>query len=185
LRGENAAFIMEMPLYHVPNARTIGLFVGQHILAFLQKAGTIILVVSVAIWALATLPGGKIDSSYLALFGRALTPLGALMGLGWQPLVALLTSFVAKENAVATLAVLYGVGQGTAGLLPVLAANLTPASGLAFLVAQMLFIPCVSTVATIKQETNSWGWALLNVALLASLAIVGGIVTYRLALLFM
>ena len=59
------------------------------------------------------------------------------------------------------------------------------ASGLAFLVAEMLFIPCVSTVAVVRQETGSWRWALLNVAALTLLAIGGGAIAYRLALLFL
>ncbi len=81
------------------------------------------------------MPHGEIESSYLATVGRFLAPIGAWMGLGWRPLVALLTSFVAKENAIATLGVLYGVGEDVAALQQVLAANLTPAAGLAFLVA--------------------------------------------------
>jgi len=181
LKGEQAAFIMEMPLYHRPNLRTIGLLVWQRTLAFLQKAGTVILAVSVIVWALATLPHGEIETSYLALAGRALAPVGALMGLGWKPLVALLTSFVAKENAVATLGVLYGVGENAAALSAVLTAHLSTASGLAFLVAQMLFIPCVATLAVIRQETGSWKWVGLNVLMLGILAFLGGVVVYHLA----
>ncbi len=99
-------------------------------------------------------------------------------------MVALLTSFVAKENSVATLGILYGVGQNTGALLQTLSTALTPASGLAFLVMQMLFIPCASTVAVMKQETGSWIWAILDVLFLAILAVVGGIVAYHLALFF-
>jgi ferrous iron transport protein B len=183
LKGEDAALIMEMPLYHVPNWRTIGIVVWKRLEAFLERAGTIILVVSVIVWALATLPYGNIETSLLASVGRLLEPIGALMGLGWKPLVALLTSFVAKENAVATLGVLYGAGENTGALLQALAGNLSPASGLAFLVAEMLFIPCVSTVAVIKQETNSWKWPLINITFLAGLTLLAGTITYRLALL--
>jgi ferrous iron transport protein B len=184
LRGESGAFIMEMPLYHVPNARTIGLFVWQHVRAFLERAGTIILLISVFVWALATLPGGDIQTSYLAAFGHWLAPLGGLMGLDWRLLVALLTSFVAKENAVATLSVLYGVSKGTGPLLGTLSTAIAPASGLAFLVAQMLFVPCASTVTVIKQEAGSWTWALADALFLAILAVGGGIITYHLAVLF-
>lgn len=182
LRGESGAFIMELPLYHVPNVRSIGIFTWARILSFLKRAGTIILLVSVIVWLMATLPHGDIETSYLAAIGRVLTPIGSLMGLGWRPLVALLASFVAKENALATLGVLYGAGEDVSTLVQTLSASFTPASGLAFLVAQMLFIPCVSTVAVIKQETNSWKWTLANVALLAALALAGGIIAYRLAL---
>ena len=114
--GEQTAFIMELPLYHVPNARTIGLYVKNNTVSFIKKAGTLILIASMVVWALSTLPGRGIEQSVLATFGRALEPVGALMGLGqWQLIVALITSFFAKENTIATLGVLYG--GATAGTL--------------------------------------------------------------------
>lgn len=180
LRGERSAFIMELPLYHRPNGRTIGLQVWHNGKAFLQKAGSLILVMSIVVWGLATLPGGQIEGSYLAAVGRALEPVGALMGLDWRMLVALLSSFVAKENTIATLGILYG-SEGPAGLDIALSGALTPAAGLAFLVVQMLFIPCVATVATIRQETNSWGWTAASVALLLVLSVAGGIGTFQIA----
>ncbi len=182
-KGEGSAFIMELPLYHLPHWKTIALQVWERLAAFVRKAGTIILLVSMVIWLLSTLPHGEIESSYLATVGRFLAPIGAWMGLGWRPLVALLTSFVAKENAIATLGVLYGVGEDVAALQQVLAANLTPAAGLAFLVAQVLFIPCVATVATLRQETGSWRWVLLDMLALLVLSLLGGTVAYRLAVL--
>ncbi len=178
-KGERAAFIMELPLYHLPNLRTIAVVVWQRLVAFLRKAGTVILAVSVLVWALASLPGGSIEGSVLAAIGRALTPLGALMGLDWRMLVALLTSFIAKENAVATLGVLYGSGE--AGLPQLLSATISPAAGLAFLVVTMLFIPCVGTLAAMRQETNSWRWTLFGVGLLLVISLVVGIVVYQVA----
>lgn len=185
LRGQQSAFIMEMPLYHRPNAKTILLLVWQRIMAFVQKAGSVILIVSVIIWALAVFPNGDIDSSYMASVGRLLEPVGRLMGLGWKPLVALLTSFVAKENAVATLGVLYGVGENSNALAQALAAGLSTPSALAFLVAEMLFVPCASTLAVIKQETGSWKWVGINIAFLTGLTLVGGIIAYHLAALLL
>jgi ferrous iron transport protein B len=179
LRGERAAFIMELPLYHRPNARTIGIQVWQNIAEFLKKAGTLILLMSIVIWALSTLPDGDIQTSYLAGVGKMLTPLGALMGLNWQMMVALLTSFVAKENAVATMGILFGAGEDGAGLGAALSGLLTPAAALAFLVVQMLFIPCVATVAAIKQETKSWGWTAFSVGMLLVLSLGGGTLAYQ------
>ena len=183
LGGEHVAFIMELPLYHLPNARTIGLSVWQRTVAFLKKAGSIILVVSVVVWALSVLPGGEVESSYLAAIGRLLAPLGALMGLGWRMMVALLTSFVAKENTIATLGVLYGAGEEGTRLAEILSGVLTPAAALAFLAAQMLFIPCVATVATIRQETGSWKWTAFSTMLLLVLSFSVGIVIYQVAML--
>jgi ferrous iron transport protein B len=183
LGGEHVAFIMELPLYHLPNARSIGLSVWQRTVAFLKKAGSIILVVSVVVWALSVLPGGEIESSYLAAIGRLLAPLGGLMGLGWQMMVALLTSFVAKENTIATLGVLYSAGEEGAALAEVLPGVLAPAAALAFLAVQMLFIPCAATVATIRQETGSWKWTAFSIALLLVLSFAVGIAIYQGAML--
>jgi ferrous iron transport protein B len=180
-RSESAAFIMEMPLYHVPNWRTIGILVWTRISAFLVKAGTVILLVSVIVWLFASLPEGDIETSYLARVGQFLTPVGAWMGLGWKPLVALMASFVAKENSVATLGVLYGVGGDTTALFGALSASLSPASALAFLTAQMLFVPCVSTVAAIRQETRSWLWTGVNIVFLVLITLMGGTVVYQIA----
>jgi ferrous iron transport protein B len=184
LKGERAAFIMELPLYHRPNVRTIGIQVWQNSVEFLKKAGSLILVMSVVIWAVSVLPNGDIETSYLARIGQALSPIGALMGLDWKMLVALLASFVAKENAIATMGILFGQGENGTGLDAALRGVLTPASALAFLVVQMLFVPCVATVAAIRQETRSWRWTAFNVGMLLALSLVGGILVYQLASAF-
>jgi ferrous iron transport protein B len=178
-RGQRAAFIMELPFYHAPSARTIGLFVWHNTGAFLRRAGSIILLVAVVIWALASFPGPTIETSYLARFGRWLAPLGHLMGMDWRLLVALLSSFIAKENAIATLGILYGSEESAHGLAATLTAQVPPATGLAFLTVTMLFIPCVATVAVMRQETGSWRWTLFEIALLLVIALGAGILVYH------
>lgn len=179
-KGEHAAFIMEMPLYHLPNLRTIGLFVWNNSLSFLRKAGTLIVVVSALVWALSVMPGSDIENSLLANIGGWLEPLGSLFGLDdWRLIVALLTSFVAKENTIATLGILYGGGEQAGGLAGRVAATLTPAAGLAFLVVQMLFIPCVATMAVIKQETALWRWTVFSLVLLLVISLGAGVVVYQ------
>ncbi len=175
-RGERAAFIMELPLYHVPNWRTIALRVWQRSLSFIRKAGTLILAVSVVVWALSTLPGGDIETSFLARIGRFFEPLGRLMGFDWRLTVALLTSFIAKENSIATLAILFGTGED-AGLAETLASMFSASAALAFLTVQMLFIPCVATVAVIRQET-SWKWTFFDVAFLLGVSLAAGTTVY-------
>jgi len=179
-RGQRSAFIMEMPLYHLPNPRTIGLLVGQRTLSFLKKAGTVILGISVVVWALSVLPGGDLETSYLARLGSLLEPVGRWMGLDWRLTVALLTSFLAKENSIATLGVLFKTGEN-AGLAPLLAATYSPAVGLSFLTVSILFIPCAATVAAIRQETGSWRWTLASVVLLLGLSVGMAALAYALA----
>jgi ferrous iron transport protein B len=181
LKDEKAAFIMELPLYHQPNLRTIGIQVWQHTVEFLRKAGSLILLIAVLIWVLSTLPAGHVESSYLARFGQWLAPAGALLGLDWKMIVALLSSFVAKENSVATLSILYGAGQSDVTLAQILHGAMTPAAALAFLVVQMLFIPCVATFSTIRQESRSWAWTLLDMAALLVLSVGMGVLVYQLA----
>lgn len=169
---EHVAFIMELPLYHAPNLRTIGMNAWRNLLEFIRKAGGVILIASVVIWFLSYLPAGNLETSWLAVFGRALEPVGAWMGLPWPVLLALLTSVVAKENTIATLGILYGSVAG-------LSAILAPAAGLSLLVFQVLFIPCIGTVAAIRQETKSVGWTLLSVGLMLVLAFGLAVLVYQ------
>ena len=179
-KGAPAAFIMELPLYHLPNARSIGLYIWHNIVAFLQKAGSVILIASIIIWALSYFPsGGDVTQSYIAYIGRALEPLGSLMGLSWPMLVALLSSFIAKENTIATLGILFGDFET---VLPTLLS--TPAA-LSFMVVQMLFIPCVATVAAFKQETQSWKWTFISMGLMLGLSLLAGIAVYQIGTLLM
>lgn len=179
-KGQRSAFIMEMPLYHLPNTRTIGLLVWQRSMSFIKKAGTYILVMALVIWALSVLPGGDLNTSYLAQFGKLIEPIGRLMGMDWRLMVALISSFPAKENAIATLGVLFGSTPNT-GLAQTLTARFSTASALSFLVVTMLFIPCMATAAVIRQETGAWRWTLLNIGMMLAISFGTGIVVYRLA----
>jgi ferrous iron transport protein B len=174
-RNERVPFIMELPLYHVPNVRTIALFVWNNLVGFLNKAGRVILLGSLVVWALSYFPNGEINSSYLARAGMLLEPFGKWMGLPWQALLALLTGAVAKENTVATLGVLYGNPGQT--LPPILGT----AASLSLLVFQMLFIPCVATCAALRQETRSWTWMLAEVGLMVLLSTLASVAAYQLA----
>lgn len=178
-RGKKVFFIMEMPLYHVPSLRIIGRHVRGHVLAFLRNAGSLILVFSVLLWALAWFPGEGLEHSWLAGFGRALAPLGELLGLDWRLIVALLASFVAKENAIAALGILYGIETEGEVLAQTLAANVPLGSALSFLTATMLFVPCVATLAVMRTETGSWRWPLFSVLLHLALSLLAAAVVHR------
>jgi ferrous iron transport protein B len=175
--NEHVPFIMELPLYHLPNFRTIGIYVRDNIWGFLKKAGTTILVATLVVWALSYFPTGNVLTSYLGMIGKFLQPVGQWMGLPWPVLVALLTSFIAKENTVATLGVLYGN-------LNVLKSVMTPTAMLAFLVFQILFIPCVGTVAAIKQETKSWKWTATSVGMQLALSLGLAVAVFQIGRLF-
>jgi ferrous iron transport protein B len=180
--GEDSALLMELPLYHLPNPRIIGLVTWQNTMAFIKRAGTIIFSVSMIIWILSFIPHGDINTSILSHIGKLLEPVGRLMGFNWQVMVALLSSFIAKENTIATLGALLG-GQGT-GLAAQLKTLLTPAAALAFLVVQVLFIPCIATVVAIRHETKTWRWPIFTIVFQLILSFSMAILVFQVARLF-
>lgn len=180
LRDEPVPFIMELPLYHRPDLKTILFVVWARTTAFVKKAGSVILIFSVIIWVLSNVPGGEVEQSVLAWIGHLIEPIGVPLGLNWKMMVALLSSIAAKENSVATLGVLYGAGEQ--GLMGVLPGAVNHASALAFLVILMLFIPCVATVTVMKQEMNNWRWFTASFLFMLVISFLSGVAAYHAAL---
>ncbi|HUN54255.1 MAG TPA: ferrous iron transport protein B [Smithella sp.] len=174
---QDAPFIMELPIYHTPDIKTIMMVVWSRTLSFVRKAGTIILAVSLIVWLLSYFPTGNVEESFLASFGKMLQPLGMPLGLDWKMITALLTSLVAKENIVATLGVLYSVGRE--GLSNTLPAMMSHASAAAFLVVMMLFIPCAATVAVLKKEMSNNKWFYASIVMTLLISYLGGIAAYH------
>ncbi len=174
---QDAPFIMELPIYQRPDARTILMVIWARIIAFIRKAGTIILAVSIIIWILSYLPTGVVEESWLARAGMAIAPLGVPLGLDWKMITALITGFVAKENVVATLGVLYSVGED--GLVAILPNVMSQASAAAFLVVMMLFIPCAATVAVLRKEMNSNRWFFSAIMMMLIVSYLGGMAAYN------
>jgi ferrous iron transport protein B len=98
--------------------------------------------------------------------------------MDWRMLVALLSSFIAKENAIATLGILYD-GESGGGLTDILSARVSPAAALAFLTATMLFVPCAATIAVMRQETGQWRWVLASVGLMLFVALSASALIYQ------
>jgi ferrous iron transport protein B len=132
------------------------------------------------VWLLSYFPYGQTESSFLAGIGRFIEPLGRPLGLDWKMVTALLTSLVAKENAVATLGVLYGVGEQ--GLLQTLPSVMSHASALSFLTVVMLFVPCAATIAVMRREMADRLWFISSLVLTFVVSYLGGMAAYRIAL---
>ena len=174
---QDAPFIMELPIYHRPDLKTILMVIWSRTVSFVRKAGTVILGVSLLVWILSYFPTGNVEESFLASVGRLLQPLGAPLGLDWKMITALLTGLVAKENVVATLGVLYSVGKD--GLAMTLPTIMSSESAAAFLVVMMLFIPCVATMAVLRKEMNSSKWFYSTIALTLIVSYLGGMAAFN------
>jgi ferrous iron transport protein B len=166
LRGETVPFVMELPPYRIPVLRSLMLRVWDRGKEYLQKAGTIIFAMSVVVWFLSNFnlsgPADMADS-LLAGIGRVLAPLFAANGFGsWEASVALLTGLAAKEVVVATLGVVYGLGEmaGEASMQAgaVLSQHFSTLSAYAFMVFVLLYTPCLAVIAVMKKEFASWKW---------------------------
>ena len=152
--GEPVPFVMELPNYRLPSAKSVLRLVWDKAKGFIQKAFTVVFLATLVIWFLQTFDAGlglaaSADESLLALIGGAIAPVFAPLGFGdWRASTALLTGFMAKESVVSTLTVL--VGGGVAALQEVF----TPFTAFVFLVFTLLYTPCVAAIATVKKETN-------------------------------
>ena len=187
-RGKPSAFILELPMYAMPTLRSTLTHMWERGVLFLKKAGTIILLATIVIWALSAYPWEpvhagsepRIEVSYIGAFGHILEPVFRPLGFDWRATVALFFGFVAKEIVVDTLGVL-GLG-GAEELRQVF----TPITGLAFMTFTLIYTPCLATIGIICRETNSWKWTIFTVIyelilayLVASLiAAIGGLLGY-------
>jgi ferrous iron transport protein B len=182
VRGERTPLLIELPVYSIPNMRTVGMFVWHRVIAFLKRASVLIVCVSTLVWLLSNLPiGAPMHKTLLGMLGRLLHPFGELIGLDWRATAALITGFLAKENSLATLSVLYG--SAGEGLIESLRNAMTPLQAFSFTLFQMLYIPCAASVVAIWIETRSVKWVALAIAYPFLLATILTASIYNLATL--
>ncbi len=165
-RGEAAPFVMELPAYHLPTVGNVLRSMWERAWSFIKKAGTVILLSTIVIWfltyfgwvdgAFTMLDESQIDSSILAVVGNGLSWIFKPLGWGtWQAAVASITGFVAKENIVGTMGILYGASGNAYAAM---AAAFTGITGFSFLVFNLLCAPCFAAMGAIKREMNSGKW---------------------------
>jgi ferrous iron transport protein B len=152
---------------------------------FMIKAGTIIFGTVLIIWFLSSVPFGVeygSEESLVGMMGKSISPIFAPLGFGnWQSAVSLIFGFVAKEVVVGSMGALYGFGEE--GLSTVLQSTFTPLSAYAFMVFVLLYVPCLTVLATIRRETNSWKWTGFAALYLTVLAWIVSFLVYRIGLL--
>lgn len=168
-QGKPIPFVMELPNYRFPSAKSVLLLMWDKAKDFLQRAFTIIFLATVIIWFLQSFDSRlnvvtNSADSILAAIGHLLAPLFAPLGFDdWRIPTALITGFTAKEAVISTLGVL--MGTSTAALGPALHTLFTPVSAISFLVFTLLYTPCVAAIAAVKRELES-GWLALGVVIL-------------------
>ena len=169
--GKPAPFVMELPQYHIPQAKTVLLHVWERLKGFIIKAGTILFLACVVMWFLGGF--GFVDGSFgmvedsadslMAMIGGVIAPLFAPLGFGeWQPVAASISGFTAKEAIVSTMGVLANVSGDTEDAVNVAAgvASWFPSSiaAFTFLVFNLLDSPCLAAIATMAQQMQSRKW---------------------------
>jgi ferrous iron transport protein B len=192
--NESRALLLELPEYRLPHLSNLLLGLWERTKIFLTRVGTIILTLMVVLWFLASFPappagasGAAIQYSIAGMLGRGLEHLFAPIGFNWQISLALVPGLAAREVAVSSLGTVYAMsGSGTAdvagALTPIIAHSWSLATGLSLL-AWYVFAPqCLSTLAVVRRETNSWRYPLYMAAYLFALAYLAAFATYRVAL---
>ncbi len=193
-KKEGSGLLIELPEYKAPSAHTIFIYVWEKVKDYLTRAGTVIFVASIIMWALLNFgPSGystDMSNTFGSLLGRWLVPFFAPVGLGyWQIVVALIAGVSAKEVVVSSCAVLFSVNNvnsaaGMASLSAILGGmGFGPANALALMSFSLLYIPCAATLATIRKETGSWRWMIFAAVFQVAVAWAVSFVVYRLALL--
>ncbi|MGV3709856.1 MAG: ferrous iron transport protein B [Gemmatimonas sp.] len=209
LKGPVRPMILELPPYRWPSAKSLGVSVFQRCRMFVQRAGTVILALSIVLWALATYPKSTPDASqpeavqqeqqlansYLGRIGHAIEPAVRPLGYDWKISVGIAASFAAREVFVSTMSTIYGVGSAdeegvalTQRLREERAPDTgklvyTPLVAVGLMVFYVFALMCMSTMAVTVREAGGgkigWGWAGLQFAYMLGLAYVGALIVYR------
>ena len=187
LRSDRTPFVLELPTYRMPTLRSLALRLVDRGRAFVTRAGTVILAVSVGLWLLSNLPrvaGGPppITHSVAGTVGRAIEPAIRPLGLDWKIGIGLVTSLAAREVIVGTLGTIHGIAgdDSSLGLQRALRQDLTPAGAAALLVFFAFAMQCLSTLAVVRRETGGWKYPLLQLSYTLVLAYGGGLAAHAL-----
>ena len=231
LKAPTPPLVLELPPYRVPNFLTISQMMISRAWLFLKRAGTVIMAISIILWALATFPrppqanvvnndaavaqatkageesetdagvktapglagqsGEQLSQSYAGRAGHLIEPVIRPLGFDWKMGVALISSFAARETLVSTLSVIYNVGKDRDSSSDSLVNAVreakredgspawTPLVALSMMVFFVLAMQCMSTVAVVRRETNSWRWPLFMIAYMTVLAYIASFITYQ------
>ena len=200
LKGETPMLLLELPPYRMPVLKTVLINMWQRSRMFLRRAGTVILALSVVLWALATYPKNPnpdaspsetLGYSAIGHIGHAMEPLVKPLGYDWKIGIGLVSSFAAREVFAGTMAIIHNVEYEKKKLSPKLIESIraeawpdgrpvfTPLVCVGLMVFYVLALQCMSTVAIVRRETNSWRWPLFQIAYMTGMAYLAAFLVYQ------
>ena len=190
--GDPAPFVMELPAYHLPTVGNVLRGMWERGWSFIKKAGTIILLSSIVLWFLQGFGWENgafgmvedMNNSVLAAIGNAVCVIFAPLGFGnWRATVATVTGLIAKENVVATFAILYNyageVAENGDEIWGLVAADYTQLSAYSFMIFNLLCAPCFAAMGAIKREMNNWKWTCFAIGYMCLFAYAVSLMVYQ------
>ena len=210
-KDDDLPFVMELPPYRIPTAKSILRHTWEKGKQYLQKMSGIILICSMALWFLSYFPNhdayatpkDQQEHSFIGYVGKAMEPVLEPLGFDWRMGVGIVAGVGAKELVVSTLGVMYADDEPVAATLGepapdassdasgdtrlqrALVRSVTPAGALAYMVFILLYFPCIATFVAIRRESRGWKWAILTAVYTIALAWVAAFITFRIASLLL
>ena len=208
-KDDDLPFVMELPPYRIPTAKSILRHTWEKGRQYLQKMSGIILICSMALWFLSYFPNhdayatpkDQQEHSFIGYVGKAMEPVLEPLGFDWRMGVGIVAGVGAKELVVSTLGVMYADDEpvvassgepeaasdasGDTRLQRALVRSVTPAGALAYMVFILLYFPCIATFVAIRRESGGWKWAIVTAVYTIALAWVAAFITFRIASLLL
>jgi len=197
VKGDSLPFVMELPPYRMPTAKAVLRHTWEKGKEYLKKMGTIILAASIIVWALSYFPTNddrklQAENSYMAKIGKAIEPVMTPCGFDWKQSVSLLSGVFAKEVVASTMTVVYATSSEEAEALEdfedeangsrisqLIQQNMSPLSAASMLLFILLYMPCLSTIIAIKNESGRWRWAFFTMAYTIGLAWIASTLLFQ------
>lgn len=193
VRGDDAPFVMELPPYRMPTAKSVLRHTWEKGAQYLKKMGGIIMIASVIIWFLGYYPNHDAysttaeqqENSYIGQIGKAIEPVIEPLGFDWKMGVGILSGIGAKELVVSTLGVLYTNDDGIESVDLADRIPITPLVAYGYMLFVLIYFPCIATVAAIKNESGSWKWAAFTICYTTLLAWIVAFLVHQVGGIFL
>lgn len=193
VRGDDAPFVMELPPYRMPTAKSVLRHTWEKGAQYLKKMGGIIMIASVIIWFLGYYPNHDAysttaeqqENSYIGQIGKAIEPVIEPLGFDWKMGIGILSGIGAKELVVSTLGVLYTNDDDIESVNLADRIPITPLVAYGYMLFVLIYFPCIATVAAIKNESGSWKWAAFTICYTTLLAWIVAFLVHQLGGIFL